>query len=121
MCSANSRSVMGAASGRGSFKRILDGIVLLISSSRLFTPIFSNITGRSSSCIPICRSANKSVFMVVVYKLNFKFYLIGKKGCSLFLLPQWSGLHDQDRLPCRGEVQTNDCIYVREVRRNYLL
>ncbi len=59
--------------------------------------------------------------MVVVYKLNFKFYLIGKKGCSLFLLPQWSGLHDQDRLPCRGEVQTNDCIYVREVRRNYLL
>ena len=34
--------VFMAANANGSFKRILDGIVLLISSSRLFTPIFSN-------------------------------------------------------------------------------
>ena len=49
-----------------------------------FQTVISDLTAMP---LANCSLLDESVFMVVVYKLNFKFYLIGKKGCSLFLLP----------------------------------
>ena len=86
MCSMKARSVIGGFSARGAFRRIFEGIVLLMSSSRLLTPIFSNISGKSVSWIPICRLAKTSVFMIIQGYNGFVFFYL-KNGFSSFSAP----------------------------------